>query len=156
MRTELTHIVHCAWLLNFNIILSSFKTHLQGVRNIIDLALSSPRPSPPHITFVSSVAVVAGWPGPAPEASLETPATCLKQGYAHSKYVAEKIIERAVSQCPKIKATIIRSGQISGAEVTGAWSPKEHMPILLKSCRDFGVVPDDLPVNFTSEALHSA
>ncbi|KAJ7485751.1 hypothetical protein FB451DRAFT_1230943 [Mycena latifolia] len=160
MRAELTHIVHCAWLLNFNLILPSFKTHVQGVRNLVDLALGSPLPSPPHITFLSSVAVVAGWPGSAPEASMETPAACLDQGYAHSKYVAEKIIERAVAGRPSLKATIIRSGQISGAEGTGAWSSKEHIPILFKSCRDFGLVPDGLPtvrwlpVNVAAQVLY--
>ncbi|KAJ7092499.1 acetyl-CoA synthetase-like protein [Mycena belliarum] len=145
MRAELTRVVHCAWLLNFNLILPSFKTHMQGVRNLVDLALASPLPTPPHLTFLSSVAVVAGWSGPAPEASLDTPATCLDQGYAHSKYVAEKIIECAVGSCPILEATIIRSGQLAGAEGTGAWSPTEHVPILIKSCVDFGLVPDGLP-----------
>ncbi|KAJ7766309.1 acetyl-CoA synthetase-like protein [Mycena maculata] len=170
IRMELTHIVHCAWTLNFNLILSSFKSHVWGVRNLIDLALSSPHASPAHLTFLSSVAVVAKWEGTAPEASMVSHAACLDQGYAQAKYVAEKIIERAVAQCPGFKATIIRSGQISGAEGTGAWSTTEHIPILMKSCRDFGIVPDGLPtvrwlpVNIAAEvvfleiqtALHSS
>lgn len=154
MRSELTHIVHCAWLLNFNVILPSFKAHIQGVRNLIDLALSSPLPSPPCLTFTSSIAVVGMWSGPggAPESALESPSVCLDQGYAYSKYVAEKIIEHAVSECRSFRAIIVRSGQISGAEGSGAWSPTEHIPIMMKSCVDFGMVPDGLPVRTSCHA----
>lgn len=142
------HIVHCVWSLNFNIILTSFKAHIEGVRNLVELALSSPLQSPPHFTFTSSVAVVALWPGPggAPELSLDSPTLCLDQGYAYSKYVAEKIIEHAISECGTFRATIVRSGQISGAEGSGTWSPTEHIPIIMKSCVDFGMIPDGLPV----------
>ncbi|KAJ7457005.1 acetyl-CoA synthetase-like protein [Mycena latifolia] len=150
IRGELTHIVHCAWLLNFNLFLPSFRTHVQGVRSLVDLGLASPLPSPPRFTFLSSMAV----------ASLDTPAACLNQGYAHSKYVAEKVIERAVAYCPAFDATIIRSGQLSGAEGTGAWSATEHIPILKKSCVDFGFVPDGfptlrwLPVNVAAQVVY--
>ncbi|KAJ7161038.1 hypothetical protein C8R46DRAFT_1284963 [Mycena filopes] len=115
---ELTHIVHCAWLLNFNLILASFKTQIQGVRNLVDLALTSPLPTPAHLIFISSIAVV-GRNANASEAPLASPASCLRQGYAHAKYAAEKIIERAVVQRPGFRATIIRIGQIAGAEGTG-------------------------------------
>ncbi|TFY76549.1 hypothetical protein EWM64_g7463, partial [Hericium alpestre] len=53
LRAELTHIVHIAWLLNFNLILPSFKPHLAGLHNLIALALASHRAAPPHFTFVS-------------------------------------------------------------------------------------------------------
>ncbi|KAJ7502652.1 acetyl-CoA synthetase-like protein [Mycena galericulata] len=145
IRVEVTNIVHCAWTLDFNRILPSFKSHIWGVRNLIDLALSSPHASPAHITFLSSIAVVAKWEGTAPEASIDNHSACINQGYAYAKYVAEKVIERAVRGCQALKATIIRSGQISGAENTGAWSRQEHIPILMKSCQDFGLVPDGLP-----------
>ncbi|KAJ7042934.1 acetyl-CoA synthetase-like protein [Mycena alexandri] len=166
VRAELTHIVHCAWLINFNLILPSFKTQVQGVRNLVDLALSSPLPAPAHFIFLSSIAVV-GRPAntdsespPAPEVALTSPASCLPQGYAHAKYAAEKIIERAVAQRPGFRATIIRSGQIAGAEGTGAWSRTEHIPILLQSCLDFGLVPEGLPtvrwlpVNVAAEVVY--
>ncbi|KAJ6492940.1 acetyl-CoA synthetase-like protein [Mycena vitilis] len=160
LRGKLTHIVHCAWLLNFNLILPSFTSHVHGVRNLVALALASTLPSPPLLAFLSSIAVVGRWKGSPPEAALESPAACFAQGYAHSKYVAEKIIERAVAQRPGLKAAIIRSGQISGAEGTGAWSPTEHIPILLRSCIDFGLVPGDLPtvrwlpVNVAAEVVY--
>ncbi|KAJ7279728.1 acetyl-CoA synthetase-like protein [Mycena rebaudengoi] len=163
LRMGLTHIVHCAWPVNFSLMLPSFQTHIRGVRNLIDLALSSTRTSPAHLTFLSSIAVVALWDGPrpVPEVSLDTPATCLNLGYAHAKYVSEKIIKRAVAARPGFKATIIRSGQISGAEGTGAWPRTEHIPTLIKSCVDFGLVPDGfpavrwLPVNIAAQVLYA-
>ncbi|KAJ7153432.1 acetyl-CoA synthetase-like protein [Mycena crocata] len=145
LRKSVTHIVHTAWKVDFNLSFPSFKTHIQGVRTLLDLALSSMLPTPAQLIFLSSVAVVADWNGPAPEESLDSPYACLNQGYAYSKYVAEKIIERAVAQRQGLKAVIIRSGQIAGAEGSGAWSSKEHIPILFKSCVDFGFVPDRLP-----------
>lgn len=149
MRSEVTHIVHNAWLLNFNLILPSFKTHVAGVRNIIDLSLSSPRPAPPHVTFISSVAAAGRYPGPdsVPEAPIPSSRICLEQGYAHSKYVAEKILEEAVKQRSNFRATIVRTGQLSGAEETGAWARSENMPILFQSCLQLGIVPEDLPVS---------
>ncbi|KAJ7699341.1 hypothetical protein B0H17DRAFT_1196419 [Mycena rosella] len=76
-----------------------------------------------------------------------TPEACVDQGYAHSKYVAEKIIERSAAHSPGLKATItiIQSRQISGAEGTSPWSTKEHMLIVVKSCVDFGLMHDGLP-----------
>ncbi|KAJ7756323.1 acetyl-CoA synthetase-like protein [Mycena metata] len=159
VRAELTHIVHCAWLVNFNLILASFKTQVQGVRNLIDLALSSPLPAPAHLIFLSSISVV-GRSANTDEVALTSPASCLPQGYAHAKYAAEKVIEQAVAQRPGFRATIIRSGQIAGAERTGAWSRTEHIPILLKSCVDFGLVPEGLPtvrwlpVNVAAEVVY--
>ncbi|KAJ6526458.1 hypothetical protein B0H19DRAFT_970583 [Mycena capillaripes] len=163
LRLGLTHIVHCAWPVNFSLMLPSFQTHIRGVRNLIDLALSSTHTSPAHLTFLSSIAVVALWDGPrpAPEVSLDTPATCLNLGYAHAKYASEKILERAVAARPGFKAAIIRSGQISGAEGTGAWPRTEHIPMLIKSCVDFGLVPDGfpavrwLPVNIAAQVLYA-
>ncbi|KAA1477168.1 hypothetical protein DENSPDRAFT_786302 [Dentipellis sp. KUC8613] len=163
LRSEVTHIVHIAWLLNFNLILHSLRGHIAGVRNLVDLALTSPHQTPPHLTFVSSVAVVAHWPGPepAPEASVEHVDLCLNQGYSYSKFVAEKIVETAVKARPELRATIVRSGQLAGAEGTGAWSRTEFIPILMKSSLLLGVVPEDLPnvrwlpVNIAARILDS-
>jgi hypothetical protein len=46
-----------AWRVNFNVTLSSFKSNIQGLRKLIDLALSTP--SPPTIAFISSIAVLS-------------------------------------------------------------------------------------------------
>ncbi|KAF7309227.1 Acetyl-CoA synthetase-like protein [Mycena kentingensis (nom. inval.)] len=144
LRKELTHIVHCAWMVNFNLILDSFEEQLTGLRGLLDLALSSTRAAPASVTFISSVGTVAGWKdGPVPEepVSLEF---CLDQGYAQSKYVAERMLEKVVAERPGLACTVVRSGQIAGAEGTGAWPRNEFIPTLMRSCKELKIVPGGL------------
>ena len=60
LRTTVTHIIHVGWLINWSIDLARFEPLIRGTRNLIDLALSSPLPTPPRIIFTSSVAVLRG------------------------------------------------------------------------------------------------
>jgi len=60
LRTTVTHIIHAGWLINWSVDLARFEPLIEGTRNLIDLALSSPLPTPPRIIFVSSVAVLRG------------------------------------------------------------------------------------------------
>jgi len=60
LRTTVTHIIHAGWLINWSFDLSLFEPLIRGTRNLIDLALSSPLPTPPRIVFISSVAVLRG------------------------------------------------------------------------------------------------
>lgn len=73
IRKTVTHIIHigkglllvsspaidtvAAWRVDFNLSLMSFEDAIGGVRTLVDLALSSPRPDPPRIVFTSSVGV---------------------------------------------------------------------------------------------------
>lgn len=157
--SEATHIVHIAWLLNFKLILSSFKPHLLGLRHLIDFALSSPLATPPHFTFLSSISAVGRYhtlhtvseSTPAvPERPIHDPQVSLPQGYAQAKYCAERIIERVVKRRPELKACVVRSGQISGAEKTGWWARNEYMPTLMRLSMKLGMVPEDLPACFYS------
>ncbi|KAI0035747.1 male sterility protein-domain-containing protein [Vararia minispora EC-137] len=163
LTSEVTHIVHNAWLVNSHFMLSSFEPHVAGVRSIIDLALHSCLPTPPHITFISSIGVVAHWPFPelpAPEGPVDSPQYGFGQGYAHAKYVGEHIIRCAVGMRPSLRATIVRCGQIAGALGTGAWPRSEYIPRLFRASQELGMVPnglDDvrwLPVNVAAEVLH--
>ncbi|KZS94473.1 hypothetical protein SISNIDRAFT_453395 [Sistotremastrum niveocremeum HHB9708] len=147
LRANITHIIHSAWQLNFNMVLQSFeKVHVAGVRHLIDLALSSPRDICPRLTFLSSVAAVSRYceaekVPEVPLADLSLP----KTGYGFSKFVAERIVANAV-EAAGLNGTVIRIGQISGGTVgTGAWNPLEHIPILLKSSAEIKMLPDDLP-----------
>ena len=74
LRTSITHVIHigkfryycCAymliraegWRVDFNMGLAAFEDDIKGVRNLIDLALSSSLSSPPNFLFPSSLAVV--------------------------------------------------------------------------------------------------
>ena len=60
LRTTVTHIIHAGWLINWSFDLSRFESLIKGTRNLIDLSLSSPLPTPPRIVFISSVAVLSG------------------------------------------------------------------------------------------------
>jgi hypothetical protein len=60
LRTTITHIIHAGWLVNWSLDLSQFEPLIRGTRNLIDLSLSSPLPTPPRIIFLSSVAVLRG------------------------------------------------------------------------------------------------
>jgi thioester reductase-like protein len=60
LRTTVTHIIHAGWLINWSVDLTQFEPLIKGTRNLIDLALSSPLPTPPRIIFISSVAVLRG------------------------------------------------------------------------------------------------
>lgn len=145
----MTHIVHIAWLLNFNLLLPHFEPHVAGVRSVLELALASSLERPPHITFVSSIGTTARWPFPeraVPEVALNSPAFCIPQGYSYAKYVSEQVIQHAVAQCPSLRAAVIRCGQLSGALATGAWQKSEYIPRLLRSVHALGMVPTDVSV----------
>lgn len=58
LRTTVTHILHADWLVNRSVDLSQFEDSIKGTRNLVDLALSSPLPTPPRIVFTSSVGVL--------------------------------------------------------------------------------------------------
>ena len=80
MRNSVTLIVHNAWRLDFNLALASFtvrtspprtvavgltrvlQPNIEGVRNLVDFALSSPFQTPPMILNTSSVSVVSAHP----------------------------------------------------------------------------------------------
>ncbi|KAM5536364.1 hypothetical protein V8D89_009962 [Ganoderma adspersum] len=162
LTQEVTHIVHVAWLLNFNPLLPHFEPHVAGVRSVLELALASSLECPPHVTFVSSIGTTARWPFPeraVPEVALNSPAFCIPQGYSYAKYVAEQVIQHAVAQRPSLRAAIIRCGQLSGALTTGAWQKGEYVPRLLRSAHALRMVPTDvadvrwLPINVAADIL---
>ncbi|KAI0757749.1 male sterility protein-domain-containing protein [Daedaleopsis nitida] len=161
LSSELTHIVHNAWLLNFNLFLPSFEPHVAGLRALLDLALSSSLARPPQVAFISSIGAVARWPfsSAAPEAALNSPEFSLPQGYSYSKYVSEQILQRAVWLRSTLRATVIRCGQLSGTVTTGAWAKSEYIPRLLRSADELGIVPTGLapvrwlPVDVAADIL---
>jgi len=146
VRTHVTHIIHSAWQLNFNLRMEGFeRVHIAGVRHLIDLALSSPRSRSPRFVFLSTISTVGNYQGTGsvPEAPVEDE-TWATLGYGHSKLVSERI-SAAASKKSGLDATVVRIGQISGASGTGAWARSEYNPILFRSCFGLGMVPNDLP-----------
>ncbi|TBU32715.1 acetyl-CoA synthetase-like protein [Dichomitus squalens] len=132
IRDSVTHILHNAWTVNFNLALSSFEPDLKAVRNLVELSLSSPHSSPPRIQFTSSIGVFASCniPPPIPEVSLD-PSSPLGSGYGESKWIAEQVLYN-VAQRAGVPIVVVRLGQISG-DKTGHWNEREWFPALVKS-----------------------
>lgn len=50
--------IKIAYRVDFNLTLTSFEPNIKTIRQLIDLSLSSPRPSPARILFISSIGVL--------------------------------------------------------------------------------------------------
>lgn len=145
-----THIVHNAWPMDFNRSLESFEPHFQATRNLVSLALAAnaaDRKNIPRILFTSSVAVVGRYPalhgtGMIPEAVMPDPDVTDHFGYPEAKWVCEQMLTEARRvYSGRIETSIVRVGQLTGSESSGAWSPKEHFPSILKSAQTIGSLP---------------
>jgi thioester reductase-like protein/acyl-CoA synthetase (AMP-forming)/AMP-acid ligase II len=140
IRTSVTVIIHNAWRLDFNLALSSFDSHLRGLRNLIDLALSSPHHSKPRFMFASSISSAQSWgraKGPFPEEVVYDAGVAIGLGYGASKYVSERVLVNS-----KLPATSFRIGQVSGGPPRGAWSTTNWVPIIVKSSVSLGALPE--------------
>ncbi|KAI0759226.1 acetyl-CoA synthetase-like protein [Trametes elegans] len=142
IQGSVTHIMHNAWKVDFNLSLSSFGVDLQGARNLVDLAISSPFTQAPTILFVSSVSVFTNYGGltPAPEAALDDPASAFGAGYSESKWVTERVLQNAAEE-RGIHCIVMRLGQVAG-DKTGHWNEKEWFPALVKSAQFQRCLPD--------------
>ncbi|KAG1821117.1 acetyl-CoA synthetase-like protein [Suillus subaureus] len=138
--TSVTVIIHNAWRLDFNLALSSFDPHVRGMRNLIDLALSSPRHPKPRFMFTSSISSAQGWDkakGPFPEEVQYDAGVAAGPGYGASKYVSERVLVNS-----KLPASSFRIGQISGGPPRGAWSTTNWLPIIVESSVSLGALPE--------------
>lgn len=154
LQHEVTHIVHAAWPVNFQLGLSAFEPHLQGLKNLIDLSLTTTNKSPARLLFCSSVSTAMATPGPATikEALIEEFSNALPQGYARSKLVSEHIVKAASKA--GADAHILRIGQIIGDTITGAWNSTEAFPLTIQSALALKTLPQ-LDVVSTEYLPHS-
>lgn len=155
-----THIIHNAWPVNFNRNLSSFEPHVQGLSNLVRLALlSSGRRStdipPTRILFASSIAVAGRFPALNADGPFEVPETPLDAentaefGYPEAKWVCEQLLLAAVElygdassiEEPLVEGSNVRIGQMSGPEGSGAWNESEHFPIIVRTSQQMGAMP---------------
>ncbi|PIL33563.1 hypothetical protein GSI_04186 [Ganoderma sinense ZZ0214-1] len=133
IRTSVTHIILNAWTVNFNRPITSFEEDIQGVRNSMDLALSSPFTNAPAVIFVGSITVFCNWKmaGPVPEIPIDDPASSFGMGYAESKWVSERILQNVALE-RGAHTVVVRVGQIEGDRM-GHWNEREWFPSLVKS-----------------------
>lgn len=143
-------IIHNAWKVDFNHSLQSFEhVHIQGVRHLIDLSISSSRH--PHIIFVSSVSSVGNWSAvhgnsePVPEIPIKDLDIAQVLGYGESKAVAECVLNIA-NETSGVPVSVLRVGQIAGPlGLKGVWNEDEWLPALIKTSKSLGYLPDHVP-----------
>lgn len=101
-----SHVVHNAWPVDFNLPLRSFEEHLTGVKCLVELCASVE--SPIKLLFASSIGVASRWDpsnGLVPEEALKDPEVATSNGYTASKYVAEKVFSIFFLKKPVITFT---------------------------------------------------
>ncbi|TFY76506.1 hypothetical protein EWM64_g7507 [Hericium alpestre] len=141
LRSSLTHIIHNAWPVDFKLSLGSFEPSIHGLRNLVDLALSSLLPTPSCVAFTGSIGIFQGALERKPVYEVPVQAqTVAAAGYPESKWVGERILE-IISEKTTLRAVNIRVGQLSGG-VNGAWTTTEWFPSLVRSSVYLGAVPD--------------
>lgn len=113
------------------------------------------------VHYVSSMSVIAG-SGVAGIRRMEedTPPThpeLLSQGYAETKWVAERLVSRAARR--GLPATIYRPHEITGATDSGIWNTDTMMCALFRTVAETGTAPDVpllldfVPVDYTAAAI---
>ena len=150
LRDSVTHILHCAWPMDFKMRLSSFQGQFRILQNLSGLALAAQTYRPavkPRLLFISSVAVVGRYSQfnrgrMVPEMPMKDARCANPIGYGEAKLVCERMIERmARDHGDKIEASYARIGQLAGSRKTGSWNTKEHLASLLKSSQAIGKLP---------------
>ena len=143
LQSSTTTIIHSAWVVNFNLGISSFEDqHIKGVHNLIHLSLSVSTPKPVRLFFCSSIATALATPPPTtiPEAPIHDLKAAAPYGYARSKLVSEHIVRNAALKAGA-KSRILRIGQIVGDGKMGLWSDTEAIPLIIRSALTLGVLP---------------
>jgi carbohydrate kinase (thermoresistant glucokinase family) len=154
---NLSTVIHCAWSVNFNMHISSFKqTNLAGVLNLIALARAGGRNA--TFNFCSSVSATSRCPLPAVPETLAELEWAQGMGYAQSKAVAEHLCARA-TQRAGVRTRVLRVGQIVADTKHGVWNHTEAIPLMLQSAITVGALPrlretpSWLPVDTVAQAV---
>ena len=141
LRREVTHIIHAAWPVNFQLGLSAFEPQIAGLKNLLDFSLTTDKQSPARTLFCSSVSTAMATPGPATvkESLIDDFRHALPQGYARSKLVSEHIVHSATEAGGD--AHSLRIGQIIGDTQTGIWNSSEAFPLIVQSALALKMLP---------------
>ncbi|KAI0758570.1 male sterility protein-domain-containing protein [Trametes elegans] len=142
VRRSVTHILHNAWKVDFNLSLPSFEVDIQGARNLVDLAISSPFKQAPTVLFVSSIGVFMNYhgPSPAPEVSLDDAVSRYGTGYSRESGSPSTSC-RTLRRNAMYNTVVMRLGQVTGDRL-GHWNEKEWFPVLVKSALFQKSLPD--------------
>lgn len=141
LRQDVTHVIHAAWPVNFQLRLSAFEPQIAGLKNLIDFSLTTSGGLPARLLFCSSVSTAMATPGRAvtKEKLVEDFNQALDQGYARSKLVSEHMVDAATKA--GADAHILRIGQIIGDTETGIWNSTEAFPLTIQSANTLKMLP---------------
>lgn len=142
ITSEITILYHCAWMVNFNLRLSSFERDcIAGLKNLIDLCLQAHGQSPARFVFFSSVgAVLRTREKTVPEALPSHFSNAQPTGYGQSKLVAEHLCMNASAQTG-IPVYVLRIGQIIGDTTHGIWNSSEAIPLMMQTAKTINALP---------------
>ncbi|KAI2464875.1 NAD(P)-binding protein [Annulohypoxylon bovei var. microspora] len=140
---EATAVIHNAWPVNFLLPLKSFEPSIAGLVNLLEIARHGAKN--PALFFVSSISAAMGAETQVPEQVLGDPKELvLKQGYARSKYVGERLLDSYVRATGR-RAAVLRVGQVAGpVELGGTWNKWEWFPSLVRSSKFLDKLPRTL------------
>lgn len=144
---NVSHIFHNAWQVNFNLTLECFSHHINGVRQLIELASKSSKNA--QIFFLSTISAMMNSKNLSHESKISEAASddwndLEDNGYAESRYVAERLLAATCRQTG-IQTTICRIGQIAGPiHGYGSWPRREWLPSLIASSKYLGMLPSSL------------
>lgn len=114
LRRESTAVIHNAWPVNFVLSIDSYNEHIGGATNLLNLTLKSPKTVKPGFFFSSSVGTRQGLTELVVEEDFpESPEAANGLGYGRSKWVVEKIMEKAGKET-KARCGVLRIGQLAG------------------------------------------
>ncbi|KAJ6472708.1 hypothetical protein C8R47DRAFT_1295530, partial [Mycena vitilis] len=158
MQQRVTHIIHTAWPVDFNLALRSFEPNIRGVRKLVDFSLGSPFSQPPRLLYASSIGILHNVhsKNPIPE-TLVDPEVALGSGYQEPKWIAEQLLAKA-ADCTPCETLVVRVGQLSGG-INGAWNAQEWVPALVQSAKILECIPNDsrniswIPVHTAAAAI---
>ncbi|KAH7098977.1 L-aminoadipate-semialdehyde dehydrogenase [Auriculariales sp. MPI-PUGE-AT-0066] len=156
VQKRVTAVIHNAWPVNFNLSLPSYAPHIQGAVNLLNLSLSSGA----AFYFSSSISCRQGSPdADCTEAFSTNPSTAAGTGYARSKWVVEKLCQRAGEKAPQFTIGVFRLGQMVGDSINGVWNETEAWPLMIKGAQTVGSMPVTsehpswLPVDYAGRAV---
>lgn len=143
LLSSLSHVIHSAWAVNFNLGVRSFEAqHICGVHNLVNFCLRVSLPMPAKFFFCSSVSTASGTPKPAKiaEAAIEDLSHAQNTGYGRSKLVSEHIVRNAM-RTGNMHARVLRIGQLSGDRVNADWNDTEAVALMIRSALTVGALP---------------
>jgi nucleoside-diphosphate-sugar epimerase len=169
LASEVTHICHLAWPMDFKRTLKSFRPHISFLGKLVELAISAKARQhympPVRLVFASSIAVMRyrstskhDETNPSyaermvPETAIDDPSVVTPMGYAEAKWVCERILDKVgQTRRAQVDPVIVRIGQISGpASTQGTWKTIEHIPALVRASQIVGAFPAAQGVSPTS------